>query len=217
MKFRPLLFFMALFSCTKSRTIVPAVYSEATYSMQLTMNWAAPAFVIPTGAHVTSLIGMVHNKDTFLWKENTLATAGLEDVAEVGNTTRMNTEIDAILARNKAGSKFQLPAPAINGSTTTVLQLNTYFSNVSLTSMIAPSSDWFMGISKADLMENGHWRDSLVMEIKVYDAGTEEGNAFDYNNPATSPQQPVKQLLQSALTNNISSNAAIATVRFKKM
>lgn len=195
------------------------VYSEATYSMKVTMQWTMPQFTVPGGAHVTTIIGMVHSKDTFLWKENIYATLGLEDVAEMGNTTKMNAELDVIISALKAGSKFQLPAPPINGSSEVTLKLSTAYPNVSFASMIAPTPDWFLGISNISLVKDNRWLDSLILPVRVYDAGTEQGNVFSLNNPATIPQEVVNILTPangSVLANGNSSLAAIATVRFIK-
>ena len=181
------------------------------------MNWTSPQFSVPTGAHVTTLIGMIHSGDTLLWKEGNLATAGLEDVAEVGSITKMNQEIDAIITKNKALSKFQITAPLITGIAETTLIFNTAFPYISFASMIAPSPDWFMGISSVRLFENNKWLDELDLNIRVYDAGTEDGDVFGYNNPSTFPQQPVAQLtpaIATVLANKNTSIAPIATIRF---
>ena len=221
MKFLFFLFCIsALFSCKKTEVQPPLIFSEASYKMTIAMNWTSPQFGVPAGAHVTTLIGMTHSKDTFLWKENVLATPGLEDVAEVGNTIKMNAELDAIIGMNKAGSKFQIPAPANTGIAETTVNPNTVFSNISFASMIAPSPDWFMGISNVSLLQNNKWLDSLTLHIKVYDAGTEEGDVFGYNNPSTIPQQPVSLLTPangSVMANGNTSIVPIATIRFIKI
>lgn len=207
------------FSCKKTEVKTPYIFSEASYKMTVTMNWTSPQFSIPAGAHVTTIIGMIHSQDTFLWKQNVLATPGLEDVAEVGNTIKMNGELDEIIAKNKALSKFQIAAPLITGTTETTLKFNTVFSYISFASMIAPSPDWFMGLSNVNLFENNKWLDTLSLNIRVYDAGTEEGDVFGYNNPSTVPQQTIMLLTPSTATvlaNNNASIAPIATIRFVK-
>jgi hypothetical protein len=215
-----LFIYFTLFACHKSKIEPGMTYSEAAYKMQVSMNWTSPQFSVPPNAHVTSLIGMVHRKDTFLWKENFQATPGLEDVAEVGNTTKMNSEIDAVISSMKANGKFQLPSPSLTGITETTLQLSTVFSSVSFASMLAPSPDWFLGISNISLIKDNRWVDSLMIQVKVYDAGTEDGDVFSYNNLSSSPQQPIKILTAangSALANGNTSIASIATVRFIKL
>ncbi len=85
--------------------------------------------------------------------------------------------------------------------------------------MVAPSPDWFMGISNVSLLQNNKWVDSLTLNIKVYDAGTEQGDVFGYNNPSTVPQQTVTILTPanaSVLANGNTAIIPIATVRFTK-
>jgi hypothetical protein len=208
----------AVFSCNKTDVQEPLVYSEATYKMTVTMNWKTPQFSVPNGAHITPIVGMIHSRDTFLWKESLLSTPGLEDVAEIGNNLKMNTEIDGILLKNKAGSKFQIPPPSITGTSDSTLKFTTTFPNISFASMIAPSPDWFMGINNVSLFQNNKWVTDLTLNIKLYDAGTEEGNVFGYNNPVTNPQQTIMLLTPaSVLANNNTSIATIATVRFLRL
>ena len=82
--------------------------------------------------------------------------------------------------------------------------------------MIAPSPDWFIGINSVSLYRNREWLKDTTIQLQVYDAGTEEGDIFGYNNPASVPQQPI-QLLTPAkamvLANGNISLAPIAQVR----
>ena len=69
------------------------------------------------------------------------------------------------------------------------------------------------------LYRNDQWLADTTIQLYVYDAGTEEGDVFAYNNPATLPQQPI-QLLTSAkgtvLANGNPSLAPIARLRITK-
>ena len=83
--------------------------------------------------------------------------------------------------------------------------------------MIAPSPDWFMGLHDVNLFKNNHWVSDTTINLLVYDAGTEEGDVFGYNNPDTSPQEPVALLTAtnaSVLANSNPFIGAIGTVRF---
>ena len=197
--------------------VVP--YSEATYSMTVTLNWQSPQFAVPAGVHVTALIGMIHSKDTFLWKPGLQASKGLEDVAEIGNTVHMNTELDSILALNKALTKFSIAPPPVTGTVSTNFNFNTNYPCISFASMIAPSPDWFMGLHDLNLFEGNKWANDLTVQIMLYDAGTEDGDVFGYNNPATVPQQNISFLTPqnaSVLANGNSQIYAIGTARFVK-
>ncbi|MEM9236998.1 MAG: spondin domain-containing protein [Verrucomicrobiota bacterium] len=63
---------------------------------------------------------------------------------------------------------------------------------ITITSMIAPSPDWFVGLRGQSLLkENDDWVDSLSFELVAYDAGTEDGESFSLSNPATVPADPI--------------------------
>ncbi len=55
--------------------------------------------------------------------------------------------------------------------------------------MIAPSPDWFVGVSGLPLLNSsGRWLRSHTVNLYPWDAGTEEGTGFSRNNSATDPQ-----------------------------
>lgn len=196
------------------------LYSEASYQLVFTLNWQLPQFAVPPNVHVTALVGMVHSKDTTLWSPELQATKGIEDVAEIGNTVAINIELDSILSNGKALSKFMVSPPSVTGSTETILDFNTDFSCFSFASMIAPSPDWFMGIHDYDLFKNNIWVADTTINILLYDAGTEEGDVFNYDNPATNPQQPISFLTSvnaMVLANGSNSIGAIGTIHFRKI
>ena len=220
MKFATFLFMSVIFlSCSKEMEQETIPFSEASYKIVVTLNWISPKFGVPAGAHVTALTGMVHNKDTFLWMPAKFATAGLEDVAEIGNNAKMNVELDAILLSNKALSKFSIPPPSVTGMVEMDLTFNTNYPYISFASMIAPSPDWFMGIHDFSLLNNKTWINDTTVNLVVYDAGTEQGDVFGYNNPETIPQQTISLLTPvnaSVLANGNTSVASIGTIRFIK-
>lgn len=211
--------FIFLLSCNKkSDTNIP--FSEATYTMTVTLNWENPQFAVPLNAHVTPLIGMIHSKDTFLWKPATLATPGLEYVAEIGVNTKMDMELDAILAAGKALSKFIFTQPtSVTGTIQNNITLNTDYPLISFASMLAPSPDWFMGIHDYNLLVNGKWMDNITIDLFAYDAGTEDGDIFSYDNPDSNPHINISLLSPSnasVLANGNSSIGSIGTITFVK-
>ncbi|MDP9229794.1 MAG: spondin domain-containing protein [Bacteroidota bacterium] len=207
-----------LISCEKEENNIPE-FSEASYKVTITGKWQSPQFVVPSGVHFTTFAGMVHNENAFLWKPGQLASLGVENVAETGNTTALFKEIDSIIAKQNADTAFAISAPSATGTTTGYIYPNSNYSFISFESMIAPSPDWFVGLNGFDLYKNNQWISDTLINLFVYDAGTEEGDVFGYNNPPTSPQQNI-ELLTSAkatvLANGNSSLAPIATVRFTK-
>ena len=208
-------------SCKKGVTEpVLSAADKASYKTELKLLWASPSFTIPTNAHFTTFIGMIHEKNSFLWAPNGLASVGLENVAEVGSNTKLNIEIDSIIAIGKAYARFGIPPPAINGMYDTSFSFTLQHSCISFASMVAPSPDWFVGLNKYNLLQNNQWVNDITVPLFLYDAGTEDGDIFGYNNPASNPQQPVQLLTPSGasvLANGDAVLAAIGSIRFIKL
>jgi hypothetical protein len=149
-----------------------------------------------------------------------LATKGVENVAETGNTTVAMNEVDSMIFNKKALSLILFTPPGATTSKKASLFCNSNYTQVSMVSMIAPSPDWFIGLSSFNLYTNKKWIADTTIQLYVHDAGTEEGDIFGYNNPATDPQQPVQLLTASkatVLANGNSSLKPIASVRFTRL
>ena len=77
-----------------------------------------------------------------------------------------------------AGPVFQRDGPP----TEMTIELTADFMNDQLTviSMVAPSPDWFSGVASLDLCNHntGEWKDSIKLDLKAYDAGTDRGMTF---------------------------------------
>ena len=60
--------------------------------------------------------------------------------------------------------------------------------------MIAPSPDWFVGVSGLSLYENGEWISQKVVELVPYDAGTDSGVSYNSANLATANPEPISKI-----------------------
>lgn len=60
--------------------------------------------------------------------------------------------------------------------------------------MVAPSPDWFVGVSGLDFRANGQWIDSLVLDLDTHDAGTDAGSDFTSPNTDITPHIPISIL-----------------------
>lgn len=198
----------------------PTLDSAASYKMIITGTWKMPQHTVPVANHFTQFIGMVHSDSSVLYKVGSLASLGVENVAEVGNTTVLKTEMDNMIATGKALNKFFITLSSITASDTTIIQLNIQHSKISFVSMIAPSPDWFVGLESYGLIQNGKWVKDITIPIFGYDAGTEDADVFGYNNPATVPQQPISLMTPSnasVIANGNSTIAPFAMVRLIKL
>ena len=169
-----------------------AVEYEATFNGL----WnATHATSYPAGAHFSDLVGATHTSGTAFWKTGELASKGVEDVAELGDPTEMLDELAAAAQSGFAGpainfgSLFNLP-----NSSTIRFEAETDKPFITLISMIAPSPDWFVGVSGLSLRANGRWIEALTVQLRPYDAGTEEGNTFSLDNSPTNPIDPISTL-----------------------
>lgn len=213
--------FLFLFiSCKKKNEEQINIFSEARYSIEVTGRWSLPDFTVPSGVHFTSFAGMVHTNNSFLWQQNRLASLGVENVAEIGSAAAILLEIDSIIQKKEGLALIFFTPPGAVTSKKANFYCNSNYSNISFVSMIAPSPDWFIGLSNFNLYKNQQWVADTTVKLFVYDAGTEDGDVFGYGSPATVPQQNI-QLLQvskaTVLANGNPELKHIATVRFLKL
>jgi Spondin_N len=209
-----------LFSCKKEDTVVASTFAEARYTVTITGQWKAPAFTVPGGAHYTTFIGMVHGSNASLWKDGTKASYGTEVLAETGGGAPILAEIDSMIRAKSALALLLFVAPSTIGSSTVNFYCNTNYSRVSFESMLGPTPDWFVGVSGIELYNNNRWIGDTTINLYAYDAGTEDGDVFGYNNPASVPLQNIHVLQASQATVLANGNAVlapIATARFQKM
>ena len=122
-----------------------------------------------------------------------MASAGVEAVAEQGNTATFESEIKANM---NAVAVIEKSLPSGGTPTATVdFTVTTAHPRVTLLTMIAPSPDWFVGVSGLSLLDaQGDWLASHSADLFPYDAGTEEGTGFSLSNAATSPQGTITSI-----------------------
>jgi len=204
-------------SCKKQEAAyIQPLQDSVSYNVIFTTKWSEPAFSVPVNAHLTKLIGMVHTTDTFLWS-NKPASPGLEFVAEIGSNRKMMDEIDSMIVKQKVVSQFAIDPPVINSSIEFPMKFTSKFNAISFASMIAPSPDWFTGLNNYSLIQNDKWIDDITIDLFIYDAGSEDGDVFGYDNPSTVPLQNVSFLTAPNATVLANGNPAIgkiATIRF---
>ena len=51
----------------------------------------------------------------------------------------------------------------------------------------------------------------------VYDAGTEEGDKFSFNNEESCPQEPIREIVEMPLVNGTFVKSSLCTVVFTKL
>ena len=192
---------------------VSAFASTATYTIEFQGDWttAATPDGVPGGAHFSRLIAAVHDAGVTFLRSGGAATAGIESMAEIGGTSVLSSEV------TNAGPNA---AGVVRGGTNSIgptaaqsltVTLTTEHPLVTLVTMIAPSPDWFVGVSGLSLLDpGGNWLSSQGVRLYPWDAGTENGDEFSLSNPATSPRGVITSIRGTGKF----STQSIATVAF---
>lgn len=171
-----------------------ATRSLARYEVVFEGAWNAQSTPggMPGGAHFTPLIGGIHDDQVAFLRSGERASPGVESMAELGGTQQLANEVEA------AGA-IVLHHPGNIGPegrvTLDPVELSTDNPRITLTTMIAPSPDWFVGVSGLSFLDSaGNWIASRQVNLYPWDAGTEDGTEFSLTNPATSPQGVITSL-----------------------
>ena len=185
----------------------------ATYSVTFTGNWTdastTPTGDLPGSAHFTTLIGAIHNSSVSFWSVGGTASPGVESMAEIGGTSILRSEIEASPHHHAViQQSFSFGG---TGTATFNITVPKDHPLITLSSMIGPSPDWFVGISGRSLLDGqGTWQARIDINLYPYDAGTEDGDTFSLNNPNTNPQGTITRLRGVAPF----TNAHMATLSF---
>ena len=144
----------------------------------------------------------------------------MELLAEIGNGTTMLNEIDSMItARNASSLLLFVAPPTLIGTRMSSFYCNSNYPQVSFASMLGPTPDWFVGVSGINLYNKNNWVADTTVNLFAYDAGTEDGDIFGYNNPATIPQQNIHILQASQATVLANGNPVLVPIgraRFTK-
>jgi PKD repeat protein len=199
--------------------VVEATAETAVYTVTFTGNWNSMNHPtdFPANDHFSAAIGAVHTADINLFEEGMPASTGIKDMAEQGNNTALSAEIDALITDGDALNSIDGGGLSSGTETATFeVTVSSDFGLVSIVSMIAPSPDWFIGISDVALYENGAFLDNLTVEAAAYDAGTDSGSTFTSANEVTDPAEAISLITQSPLGDGNTVSPSLASFTFVK-
>ncbi|WP_432410783.1 spondin domain-containing protein [Rasiella sp. SM2506] len=173
--------------------------STATYSVVFESNWSQATHPhttgsLPSGAHWSKLVGATHTNEVSFWEINSIASAGIEAVAEQGSNGAFFAEINAAIDANTANNLVEGPSlgTAAGQMVINTIETNSDYPMLTLVSMIAPSPDWMIGVNSIALLDSfGEWRESIVIDLYPIDAGTDSGNDYSSPNADTNPKQNI--------------------------
>ena len=170
------------------------------YRVTFNATWSAETHPtnFPSGPHFSGLVGATHHGDVRIWQTGEVASDGIELMAETGGKGELLHEIEHLIEDGDAHG--ELSGGGLNPSPGTVSLVFDAVSThpfVTLVSMVAPSPDWFVGVSALPLMEDGAWRKRVEVDLRVYDAGTDDGTVYTAANADTDPAAPITALTES--------------------
>jgi len=147
-----------------------------------------------TGFHWTKPILTSHDITYNMWKEGELASPAVKLLAESGGTADIVNTLEARGDDVKVAFDKYLFAidQTINYNS---IKVNSFKRYMSAITKLAPSPDWFTGFHDFNCVSEStnNWFKEFVIAVYPYDAGTEEGDAYDPVNQPTNPQQPIRQ------------------------
>lgn len=189
------------------------------YTVTFTMNWNSTDFPLdyPSNDHFSPLIGWSHNVNSTFFQLGTMASAGIKNMAETGNTSPLSEEIDSKISNGEG--YFNILGSGLDSGTGEIsvdIVVNESNPAVTLSTMVAPSPDWYVAVVNVNLLEDGSFVNEKVIDAHVYDAGTDDGVTYLSENMPTNPPAPISLFVDSPMGNGTELNAVIATVKFKK-
>ena len=168
--------------------------SVARYSVRFDATWSATTHPqdFPGSAHFSGLIGATHDDRVTFWAPGVLASPGIQAMAELGSKTPLDTEVAAAIAAGTARDTLSGGGVGHSpGAVTLDFEIAATHPRVTLVTMIAPSPDWFVGVAGLPLLVNDRWTDSLVVELRGWDAGTDDGTTYTAINAPSTPHVPI--------------------------
>ena len=154
----------------------------ARYRVTFNATWSAETHPtnFPSNPHFSGLVGATHHGDVRIWQTGEIASDGIELMAETGGQSELLHEIEHLIEDGDAYGELSgdvlRTSPSMISLEFPAVSTHPY---VTLVSMVAPSPDWFVGVSALPLMENGAWRERIEVNLRVYDAGTDDGEVFN--------------------------------------
>ena len=193
----------------------PEAEQTATYTIEYNVTWSANTHpdTLPPGPHVSPIVAVSHMNESDLFASGTVATDGIEIMAETGATQVLASEIgdNASILSSAVGTRIDVP-----GANTLELELDRDHSLLSAVSMLAPSPDWFVAINSVELFRDGQWLEEIELTMEPYDSGTDSGTTFTAADFDTSPAKTIGPPVDSVFINAADEND-FATITITKI
>lgn len=167
----------------------------ADYRLYINVTWSAETHPLdfPMNPTFSHLIGATHSDRYAMFQDGETGSSGLELIAERGRVSIFQIELEEADDRELIGTLFEGgEIKEIPGEATLSFSASADFPLLSFVTMIAPSPDWFTGVSGVPLHDGNRWIDQLERSLWVWDAGTDSGDTYLARNQDIQPQQSVR-------------------------
>src|SRR5262245_13757369 len=175
-------------------TAAPTPAAVARYRVTFESSWSAETHPteIPRTPHFSPMVGGTHRSTVRFWEVGGLAGEGIRLMAEQGRVSPLDTEVEAAVAAGHAQHVLRGgDIPRSPGSVTMEFEVGRDYPLVTLVSMLAPSPDWFVGVSALPLLADGDWVAEKVVVLQPHDAGTDSGSTYGSPDLKTVPPEPI--------------------------
>lgn len=190
--------------------------ASATYRLTFTSDWSAVSHPgsYPANAHFSQLIGVAHNSIADFWSTGSLATPGIKRMAETGfngpSPTSLQAEFTAETLPLPPNAQLWVQQDNMLGlvfppNDSVFLEITVTIAHplVTAVSMVAPSPDWFVGVDGRSMVDPaGGWKMSDVVDLFVYDAGTDAAPDFVHTNTPEGTPQPISNIHTAVMGNS---------------
>jgi len=193
-RFALVLFACGLLAACAGSTVAPQM-SGVAYEITVVRNWSETTHPLDwpgAAGHFTGAIGAIHNDKYAMFGAGKIATPGLELLSQKGMGTLFRQEIEAEQGRGTVDSIITLdPIRMAGGSSTMQVRATDAHPLVSFAMMVAPSPDWFTGVTAIALKRNGQWIESETVTLYAWDSGTNDAKTYKAAKIAVNPFVPI--------------------------
>ena len=126
---------------------------------------------LTSAIYFTPLLVAAHDSNNRLFMEGATASTSLQAMAEGGDIAALSTDVQALGANVVENPAEGLLAPG--SSTSFTLDTNKTYDLLSLTAMLLPTNDGFVGVDSLELPTK---KGTYTYYLNAYDAGTEANN-----------------------------------------
>ena len=160
----------------------PSESASARYDVTFEGAWTEDVTPggVPYNAWFSGLIGAVHDAGASFLADGEVAGPGVEALAETGATSALRAEFTSAGRRTLAVHQAnRSPIGPEEAETLSGIVVGDGRPRVTFVAGIAPSHDWFVGVSGLSLLDSqGRWLPSHTVDLYPWDAGTEDGTDF---------------------------------------